>query len=122
MAATSISNLFTQSNGSHETNDELLNNIGCQAEFDIDQQFRVNFAVKNGTDGWRAEAKKFKFFEKNIYVLPVGCLTCSTKQMLFQSPIDHQNKREVVRSYSAISTYISLYCLYLLFVFAFICI
>lgn len=31
-------NLFTQSSGSLETNEELLNSIEWQTEFDIDQQ------------------------------------------------------------------------------------
>ena len=58
------------------------------------------------------EAKKFGFFEKNICILPVGYLTSSTKQMLFQPPIYHQNKGEGVYFYPVISMYIYLYYLY----------
>ena len=42
--------------------------------------------------------------------------------MLFQSAIDHQNKGDGVRFYSANSMYIYLYYRYLLCVLAFICI
>ena len=45
--------------------------------------------------------------------MPVGYLTCSAKQMLFQLPIYHQNKGEEVAFYSTSSLYIYLCYLYL---------
>ena len=42
-----------------------------------------HFCPKKGVSGW-AEAKKFGFFEKKkyIYILSVGYLTCSAKQLV----------------------------------------
>ena len=66
---------------------------------------RVSFAIKNEAGRW-VEAKKFGFFVKNSCILPVSYLTTSAKQMLFQPPMYHQNKGEVVCFYLVISMYI----------------
>ena len=47
----------------------------------------ISFDLKTGVSGW-VEAKNVKNFlkKRNIPILPVGYLTCSAKQMLFQLP------------------------------------
>ena len=66
--------------------------------------------------------KSLAFFEKKTCILPVGYLTCSTKYMFLRLRIYHPNKGEEVCLCSAISMYIYLCYLILLFVFVFICI
>ena len=44
----------------------------------IDCLVHISFAIKNKPGGW-VKAKKFRFFEKNICILPVGYLTSSAK-------------------------------------------
>ena len=66
--------------------------------------------------GRRVEAKRLRFFEKNICILLVSYLTFSVKQMLFQPPIYQQNKGEGVCFYLIISMYIYLYYPHLLFI------
>ena len=74
--------------------------------------------------GWKQKSLDFlkKKKPKQLAILPVSYLTCSTKLMLFQLPIHHQNNIKVIEVcfYSAISMYILLR--YLLSVFVFICI
>ena len=40
---------------------------------------RISFARKNGMGEQACGSKKVQFFLKNIYILPVSCLTCSAK-------------------------------------------
>ena len=92
---------------------------GCNQLFGLHQ-----FVIKNGVGRW-VEAKKFGIFVKNICLLPVGYLTCSAKQMLFQPPMYQQNKVEGVCFYPVICVYIYLYylyvyvCLYFIYLYLF---
>ena len=57
---------------------------------------RVIFALKMGRAD-RRKQKSSEMLNKKRYILPVGYITCSSKQMLFQLPIYHQNKGKKVR-------------------------
>ena len=62
--------------------------------------------------GWKQKSSAF-FLKKKIHILPVGSLTCSAKDVLFQPPMyRQQNNDEGVRFYPVIYMYVYLYYMY----------
>ena len=95
---------------------EILFLLPCQGRNQLIVWFASVLPSKMGrVGGWKP--KSSDFLNKKTYILLVGYLTCSAKQMLFQLPIYHQNKDEEVCFYSTNSLYIYLYYLYLFCVF-----
>ena len=93
---------------------KYVRNQGCNQLFGSHQ-----FCPKK----WGGQKQKSYDFLKKTYILLISYITCSVKQMLFRTPVYHQNKSEGVPFFPAISVRMYLYyLLYLLCVFVFICI
>ena len=68
----------------------------------------ISSALKNGAS--KRKQKHLDFLKKKPrYILPVSCLTCSAKSMLFRLLIYHQNKDEGVCFICIICIYVCIY-------------